>query len=120
MLFKALSFMQATQLALMFLSEAHQAIPLLLELLPLPHPLFQLHLAVHLLLLHSPSLLQLFLLALEFQPVLLESHLPLELLLVLLLELLHGLDPPPPLYRLDCCLPFLFQTCSQFSPSHSN
>jgi hypothetical protein len=55
----------------MFLPEAHQALPLLLELLPLPHPLFQLQLAVHLLLLHAPSLLQLFLLTLEFQPVLL-------------------------------------------------
>jgi hypothetical protein len=104
----------------MFLPEAHQALSLLLELLPLSHPLFQLQLAVHLLFLLAPLLLQLFLLPLKFQPVLLESHLPLELLLVLLLELLHGLDPPPPLYRLDGCLPLLFQTCTQFGTSHSN
>ena len=67
----------------------------------------------------AASLLQLFLLALQLQPVLLKSHLPLELLLVLLLELLHGLDPPPALYRLDGCLPFLFQPGSQFSAPHS-
>ena len=120
MLFYSLCFMQATQLTLMFLSETHQAISLLLELLPLPHPLFQLQLAVHLQLLHASSLLQLFLLTLKVQPVLLKGHLPLKLLLVLLLELLHGLDPPSPLYGLDCCLPFLFQTCSQFGTSHSN
>ena len=72
------------------------------------------------LLLLAPSLLQLLLLALKFQSVLLKSHLPLELLLVLLFELLHRLDPPPPLYRLDGRFPLLFQPGSQFGAPHSN